>query len=63
MEAKNILKTKMYELNDEEMVLVIKNWLGREGLQLIKTFTRERNVQDTKRIFSVLSQKFKQYHN
>ena len=36
MEVMNILETKAYESIDEEKVPVKKNWLGREGLQLIK---------------------------
>ena len=42
MEVTNILEMKAYELNDEEKVTVIKNWLGRKGLQLIKTFTNKK---------------------
>ena len=41
MEVNSILKTKTYELT-EEKVLIIKNQLGREGLQLIKTITSEK---------------------
>ena len=41
MEVTNIVKTKPYELTDEEKVPIIKNWLGKEGLQLLKTFTNE----------------------
>ena len=36
MQVMNILKTKMYELTDEEKVLVIKNWLGSDGMAFIK---------------------------
>ena len=35
-EVTNTLQTKRYQPNDEERVPLIKNWLGREGLQLIK---------------------------
>ena len=38
----NILETKVYELTDEEKVPVIKNHLGQESLQLIKTFRMKR---------------------
>ena len=38
MEVTNILQTKMYEMTEEEKVLIIKDWLVREGLQLIHTF-------------------------
>ena len=39
---------------------VIKNWLGKEGLQLIKTFRNEEkeNAKWQKKTFSVLSDKF-----
>ena len=36
IEVKNILETKAYEHTYEEKPPVIKNWLGREGWQLIK---------------------------
>ena len=39
MEVTNILQTKTYEITGEKEVPIIKDWLGREGLQLIKTFT------------------------
>ena len=41
MEVMNILDTKTYEFTDEEKVLVIKRWLGKEGLKLTETFTNE----------------------
>ena len=37
----NICRTKTYESTDETKVLIIKNWLGMVGLQLIKMFTNE----------------------
>ena len=39
MEVANILQVKVYDLDDEEKLLIIKNWLGREGLQPIQNFT------------------------
>ena len=36
IEVTNIFDTKAYELTDEKKVPVMKNWLGREGLQLKK---------------------------
>ena len=39
IEVTNILQTRTYELNDEVKVPIIKNWLGKGGLQLIQTFT------------------------
>ena len=41
IEVMNSLKTKTYELTGEEKLLAINNWLGRQGLQLIRTFTNE----------------------
>ena len=38
----NILETKTYEHTDEQMVTMIKNWLGQEDLQLMKMFTSEK---------------------
>ena len=38
MKVTNILLTKTYEVTEEEKVPIIKNGLGREGLQLIQTF-------------------------
>ena len=38
MEVTNVLEIKAYELNEEEKDLVMKNWLSRKGLQLIKAF-------------------------
>ena len=39
MEVKNILETKVYELTEDEKILMIKNGLDWESLQLIQTFT------------------------
>ena len=39
MEVVHILQMKMYHLNDAEKVPIIKNWIGREGLQSIQTPT------------------------
>ena len=41
MEVTDILGTRTYELTDENKVLVIKNWLGLEGLELIKPLIHE----------------------
>ena len=55
----NTLETKSYELTEEEKVLVIKNWLGSEGLPLIKTFTNEEKekCKTSKGLCSVFSPK------
>ena len=60
MEITNILETKTYLLTDEEKLLVIRNLLGREGLQLVKTFTNDEKekYKTAKGLFSVISQKF-----
>ena len=43
MKVTNISRMKAYELTDEVKVPVIKNRLGMEGLQLIKTYMNEEN--------------------
>ena len=64
MEVTNILKTKTYVLAEEETVLVIKNWSGREALQLIRTLTsEEKETCKTAKDHSILSKMFKQCHN
>ena len=50
MEVRNIPETKMYIVTEEEEVPIIKNWVGREGSQLIQTFTiPKRSRQNSKR--------------
>ena len=60
----NIPKTKTYELTDEEKVPVTKNWLGMEGLQLIKTCTNEEKekCKTAKGLFSIISHRSKPFH-
>ena len=54
MEVMNIFETKAYELTDEEKIPVIKNWLGREGLELTKTLTNEEKEKcKTAKIYSL----------
>ena len=36
MELRNIFMTKTYDLVDAENLLIIKKWLGREGLYFIQ---------------------------
>ena len=64
MEVMNILQYKTYDLN-EDKVFIIKNWLGREGLQLIQAFTNsEKEACKTEEgLFATLSEKFKPQHN
>ena len=54
----NILQTKTYELTEEEYIPITKKWLGREGLQLMQTFT----ILE-KELFSTLGEKFKLHSN
>ena len=65
MEVINRLQTKTYELTEEEKVPILKNWLGREGLQLIQTFTSsEKDACNTAEgLFSSLSKNFKPHQN
>ena len=42
MKVMNIFWTKTYKLTWKEKVPIIKNWLGREGLEIIETFTNSR---------------------
>ena len=61
----NILQMKMYDLDDERKVPIMKKWLDWEGLQLIQTLTS--TEKDTCRnaiwLFNVLKEKFRLHHN
>ena len=46
LEVTNILGTGAYEINDEERIPFIKNWLGQEGLLLIEYFTQEEKEEN-----------------
>ena len=63
LEVSNLLQN--YNLGQTERVSVIKNWLGREGLQLIATLRKEeQNVcNDDKSLFEALRKKFKPQFN
>ena len=65
MEVTNILQTKTYELTEEETPLIIKNWLVREGLHLLLTFTNseKKAYKTVDGLLSTLGKKFKQHHN
>ena len=65
MEVTNIPQTKTYELTKEENVPIIRNWLGWEGLQLIKPFmnTEKEAHKMAIGLISMMSKKFKWYHN
>ena len=41
LEVISILETRAYEINDEERIPVINNWLGGKGLLLMEDFTQE----------------------
>ena len=43
LQVMNILEIRHCEINDEERIPVIKNWLGWDGLLLVKSFTQEEN--------------------
>ena len=61
MEVMNILQARPYQLNDEQKVPTIKNWLGREGLQFTPTFTNyEREACKTAQgLFKTFNVEFK----
>ena len=65
MEVTNKLQINTYELTEEEKVPIMKNWLGREGPQLVKTFmnTEKEECKMAKGLFLTLSQQFKPCHN
>ena len=65
MEVPSIFETKAYELTDEEKAQVIKNWLVREGLQLIKTFTNEEKekCKTAKGLISMLCHELNLHYN
>ena len=51
----------MFKVTEEEEVPIIKNWLGREGLRFIQTFTNnwKETCKTVKELFSPFSEKFK----
>ena len=61
LEVMNILETTAYEINGEERILVIKIWLGWEGLYLMETFMQEEKekYKMTNRLFSMQRKRFK----
>ena len=63
-EVTYMLQTKTYEYNEEDKVPVIRNWLGREGLQLLQTNPNlEKGACKTVGLFATLDQKFKLWHS
>ena len=64
MEVMNILQTKTNELIEGEKVPIIKSWLGRDGWQLILTYTdSEKEAYDrVEGLFSIPGEKFNPDH-
>ena len=63
LEVSNMLQN--FNLGQTERVLNIKNWLGKEGLQLIATLTQEEQeaCNDKKGLFKTLNKNFKPQYN
>ena len=62
MEIKNMFQN--YSISQAERVPIIKNWLGRQGLQLLEALTQaEQEAQNTEGLFETLSRKFKPQYN
>ena len=59
MEISNIFLKKCYDISDAEKILIIKIWLGREGLHVILTLTQveQELCQTVTRMFTVLDDK------
>ena len=54
-----------YNQGQTEKVYIIKNWIGREGLQLIATLSQEEQeaCSNEKGLFDTLNRKFKPQYN
>ena len=65
MEVTNILQARTYKLTEDETVPIIRNWLGREGLQLIQTLINSKKVayKRVEGMFSSQSENFKPHHS
>ena len=65
MHVANVLQADAHDLIEEGKVPIIKNWLGREGLQFIQTVTNveKEACKRTTVLFNVLKEKFKSQHN
>ena len=65
MEVISILQSKAYEVTEEEKFPMIKNWLGREALQLIQTFmnSEKEACKTVEGLFCMLSEKFNPHSN
>ena len=56
---------KSYNMPDIENIAIIKNWIGRKGLQLLETLAQseKEKCETTKGLFSTLNSKFKPWYN
>ena len=56
MEVADVLQVESYNLSEEGKVPIIKNWVGREGLQSIQSpiNTEKEACKSTTRLFDVL---------
>ena len=65
MEVTNILLTNTCEVNEEEKVFIIKNWLRREGLQLIETYMKSQKeaCKTAEVLFTMLCEILKLQHS
>ena len=63
IQAKNMFQN--YNINQSERVPIIKNWLGRQGLQLLETLTQaaEEACHDEEGLFGTLGYRFKPQNN
>ena len=52
---------KSYDMQDMEKTAIIKNWLGRKGLQLLEMITQAKKgkCETSKGLFKTLNEKFK----
>ena len=64
MEVTNIHLINTCEVNEEEKVIIIKNWIRREGLQLIETYMNyEKEACKTAEVLSTMCEILKLQHN
>ena len=63
LEVNNMLQN--YNLHQTEKVSIIRNWQGREGLQLVATLTQDEQeaCNNEKSLFNMLNRKFKPHYN
>ena len=63
LEVYNVFKS--YDMPDVEKMALIKNWLGRKGLQLLETLTQaeKEKCEMSEGLFKTLNNKFKPWYN